>query len=74
VPDLHDLDRRVDGVENARTAGAAMIATDDQQQRMLAAMRVAHLGGCALGAGEAAREQQVGNAHAIMIAGWSRAR
>src|SRR5665213_910242 len=40
-----------------------MIAADDQQHGVLAPMGIAHFGRGALGAGEAAREQHVSDAH-----------
>ena len=66
--DFGHLNRRIEPIEDARSARAAMVAPDDQQHRMVAAMGVAHLGRGAFGAGETTREEHMGNAHATMIA------
>ena len=61
---LHDLHTRVEVVADRGAARAAVIAP--QRQHHLVALRcagVAHLGGGAFGAGKAAREERVQDAH-----------
>ena len=58
------------GIGKSTVLGASLELARERQYRVLACVRIAHLGGGPLGARKAAREQQMSDAHTTMIATW----